>query len=470
VPFSKIFDYRLFFLIISLLSVGMLVSSPHSAGPDEYVHQATAYYDIRHFPPTTATLTDVSVPNAIGAPPCFAFRPEITKNCMDSQNLEEGNYVTVGILNYPPLFYWLVGSGQLAFSNFAFSEQAIGGRLVALLACLAMVFIGLRRLSKSDLNFLIPVAYICMTPMALFLFATANPSGFEIAAMFLFVTELLLFVKNRVSGAPVYKKYLPLMLATLLACSARPSTFFWVFFVVASFTWFHRANLTLVNIKGIFASCLPGVAVGAIYFSTHRSTYKLPNYIPDESRSSLHVFLTTFIDSVGATFERLTQAYGQLGWLDTVPPTVLLMSLLILWSLWLNESILSNARIRNNFLFTFGVLIVIIAVIEYSVARSWPHFWQGRYQLPVFMAVIMIFSSFAGQKIQNQMGVIVLVSTLGNIYMVALNYFRYTTGVADGFPITLRGVEVSNFETFCLLTILALVFLIFRYGIKNKKI
>jgi hypothetical protein len=305
--------------------------------------------------------------------------------------------------------------------------------------------------------------------MALFLFATANPSGFEIASMFLLVVELLLFIDYRHSQLPIHKRYLPLITTSLLASSARPSTFFWVSFVIVFFVWLYRAKLDPQKFTKILLCTLPGVSFGALYFLLHRAIYQLPNYIPDESKSSTSVFFSTFIDSIGSTFERLTQAYGQLGWLDTVPPTILLVSLLIIWSSWLRENIFSNKLLRNYFFVCFGLLIIIIATIEYSVARSWPHFWQGRYQLPVFMAFILVFSSLAGEKIKHRMTLITLVSTFGSMYMVALNYFRYSTGVSRGFPITFKGIEGASLDIYLLSTTFILIFLICRYGIRNKK-
>jgi hypothetical protein len=208
------------------------------------------------------------------------------------------------------------------------------------------------------------------------------------------------------------------------------------------------------------------VFIGFAYFLTHRAAYQLPNFSPLESLSTKYLLYITFLDSTSSTFERLIQAYGQLGWLDTVPNTLIVVSLFIVWIFWVHKNFLSDRNMKFYFFLVVVSLILIIFAIEFSVARTWPHFWQGRYQLPVMIAFIILFSSLAGEKIVYNMNQIVFFTTMGIMYLLFLNFSRYHYGVNDGFPLRIHGG--STFELVIVTINLLLIFSLYFFGARKQ--
>src|ERR1035437_9910082 len=115
-------------LLVAIAAVGLLASTPPSAGPDEPVQQATAWYLSGHgLAPDSPG--EFSVPASLLVTPCYAFHPDQSAACMPAHSQEMGSYALV--LNYPPPYFWVVGAGERLAALVGLQYADVGGRLAS---------------------------------------------------------------------------------------------------------------------------------------------------------------------------------------------------------------------------------------------------------------------------------------------------------------------------------------------------
>jgi hypothetical protein len=216
-------------LLVAIAAVGLLASTPPSAGPDEPVQEATAWYLSGHLvqPDTTQ---EYSVPASLVVLPCYIDPPRRSAACLAprSQNRGMGSYSI--ILNYAPPYFWIVGAGERLAALFGLEYADVGGRLASVLLNLGALFLlGLymRRRNRLWGNFLLLVS----TPMAVFLDVVVNPSGWEITCALVMAAALSEATRGRRS--PVESDAWPkstlaiLALASIGLGTARPLGSLW---------------------------------------------------------------------------------------------------------------------------------------------------------------------------------------------------------------------------------------------------
>src|ERR1035437_1499050 len=118
-------------LLIAIAGLGMFVSTPPSAGPDEPAHEMTAWYLSGHgLRPTSVEW--FSVPVSFSVDPCFAHESDVTASCMPPRSTAQVMVSTSRVLSYPPPSYWVVGLGErLATSLIGIEYADVGGRLAS---------------------------------------------------------------------------------------------------------------------------------------------------------------------------------------------------------------------------------------------------------------------------------------------------------------------------------------------------
>src|ERR1035437_9284541 len=119
-------------LLIAIAGLGMLVSTPPSAGPDEPDHEVTAWYLSGHGL-RPGSIEWFSVPASFSiAHPCFAEEAVINASCIPPRSTAQVMVSTSRVLGYPPPYYWVVGVGQrLATSLIGIEYADVGGRLAS---------------------------------------------------------------------------------------------------------------------------------------------------------------------------------------------------------------------------------------------------------------------------------------------------------------------------------------------------
>jgi len=164
-------------LLVSIAAVGLLASTPPSAGPDEPFQQATAWYLSGHGLPPDDTTLEYSVPESLVVTPCYAFHSDQNRRLYASRQRGHGHLLIGPQL--PTAVFLVVGGGERLAALVGLQYAADGGRIASLLLNLGVLLLltfYMRRRNRLWGNFLLVVS----TPMAVFLGVVVNPSGWEI--------------------------------------------------------------------------------------------------------------------------------------------------------------------------------------------------------------------------------------------------------------------------------------------------
>jgi hypothetical protein len=426
-------------LLVAIAGLGFIVSTPPSAGPDEPAHEVTAWY-LSGNGVAPKSIESFSVPAAFSVGhPCFAEKPTVTASCVPPVTPAQATLSTSSVLNYPPPYYWAVGLGQRLAAGLGNEYADIGGRLASFLlnfGALLLLSLYMRRRSPWWGTFLLLVS----TPMAVFLGIVVNPSGWEITCGIVLAAVLSQAVWNRQSpGSDAWPNTTTALLAVVsVALSlARPIGFFWT----AGLTVSAIALAPSVNPRLLVrAACAvaPGIALGMLWYLAHpngspslapTSTGALPN-IDTSLAASLVVFPL-----------RLFDMFGNLGWLDTPMPGLLLLGNLVAWAVLLRRmpSIGRAAMLC-------GILGIVIfpSIIESTISGGWPFWWQGRYTMPFALGFVLLLLLRSGPVVPRTISIVSSLSVLSLGLMVWVNAVRYDFGLNDyGLPASLAQQGIS---------------------------
>jgi len=186
---------------ILLFSLGMLITTPQSAGPDEPMNQATSWYAIHNgITPKVPSTVIEGVPSKLIIGPCFAFKPNTTSDCLKT-NSSPLSMQDFPVFNYPPVYFWIMGIGQSVFSIFGDQYGYLGARILGLLSILSVILFSIKKLELSGIKYASEALFIALTPMCYFIFTVANPTGWEVATSILFFS-ILTFESKKLSNRP----------------------------------------------------------------------------------------------------------------------------------------------------------------------------------------------------------------------------------------------------------------------------
>jgi hypothetical protein len=426
-------------LLVAVAGLGFIVSTPPSAGPDEPAHEVTAWYlSANGLGPSSIESFAVPAAFSVGHP-CFAEKPEVTASCIPPITTAQATVSTSRVLNYPPPYYWVVGIGERLAALVGIEYADVGGRLASFLlnfGALLLLSLYMRRRNQWWGTILLLVS----TPMAVFLGIVVNPSGWEITCGLMMAAVLTQAVWNSQSpGSDAWPNATTafLVLASVALSLARPIGFFWAAgLTVSAIALAPSMNLRLL----VRTACVvaPGIAVGILWYLAHpngspslapTSTGALPN-IDTSLAASLVVFPL-----------RLFEMFGNLGWLDTPMPGLLLLGNLVAWAVLLRRmpSIGRAAMLC-------GILGIVIfpSIIESTLSGGWPFWWQGRYTMPFALGFVLLLLLRSGPVVPRTISIVSSLSVLSLGLMVWVNAVRYDFGLNDyGLPISLAQQGIS---------------------------
>jgi len=408
-------------LLVAIAAVGLLASTPPSAGPDEPVQQATAWYLSGHLvqPDTTQ---EYSVPASLVVLPCYINPPRRSAACLAprSQNRGMANYSI--ILNYAPPYFWIVGAGERLAALFGLEYADVGGRLASVLLNLGVLFLlGLymRRRNRLWGNFLLLVS----TPMAVFLDVVVNPSGWEITCGLVMAAALSEAAWSRLSSveSETWRKSTIafLALASIGLCTARPLGFLWASGLTVS-AFALAPSIRRQGLLRVVGAVTPGIIVGALWTRTHPYGVAAPTTFPG--------LVKAFADTLLYFPEYIRHMFGVLGWLDTPIPGLLLTLNIAAWAVLLTR--LPSFRRAAIVCGVFGIVVVPCA-ISASVWAAWPLWWQGRYGMPFALGFVLLLLLRSGRLIPRMVSIVSGISLLTLGTMVWVNAIRYGFGI-DG--------------------------------------
>lgn len=400
-------------LLLLALTACWSVATPLMSSPDEPSHVVRAVGVVRgqvslelQTPQASGSTPGlagrVELPTDYGAstalPNCFAFQSGQSAACQ--QELPPGPDGTMVVDTfagqYPPLYYALVGWPSLLL-------PADGGilamRLVSALLTSLLVTWGLFRLTCVEGNRGgLWGASVALTPMCLFLGATVNPAGFEIAAAFAFWTACLAIVLDRrpvTTGALVQA-----VVAGAALVMTRSSGPVWALAIVlvaliAAPAGRWRAVLRHPRIWWFAGATAVACALGAGWLLTHPAVVTTHDAYPH-----LASLRAAVLGVVGMGSQYLLNMIGDYGWLDTPSPPVTFIA----WYAMAGALLLVAFAARRPARTRIALLIAVLGtaatpiVLQVPTAADTGLIWQGRYGLPVAIGVPLLAGLVIGVR------------------------------------------------------------------------
>jgi len=431
-------SWLIVWLLVAIAGVGMLVSTPPSAGPDEPDHEVTAWYLSGHGL-RPGSIEWFSVPASLLVDPCFKHESDVTASCMPSRSTAQVMVSTSRVLPYPPPYYWVVGVGQrLAASLVGIEYADVGGRLASFIlnfGALLLLSVYMRRRNPWWGTFLLLVS----TPTAVFMGIVVNPNGWEITCGLVMAAVLSEAVWSRQSlGSHAWPKTTALMLvvASGALCLSRPLGFIWA----SGLTLSAIALAPSINrrlLMRVACSVAPGIVLGMLWTLTY------PSLTPNGAASSPPpaIFALWFAISLAMLPARIEQMFGVLGWLDTPLPMLFMATYIVAWGALLIR--LPSIRKAAVLCGVLGI-VILPGAIEASGGASLPLWWQGRYTLPFALGFVLLLLLRSGQVIPRTISIVSGISLLSLGLMVWTNAVRYDFGLgALGVPASLGPQGIS---------------------------
>ena len=419
------------FAIVILAVIGFVLSSPRGAAPDESAHQATAWYVTSYGLPPTAEGPSY-VPSVLADGACFKFDGRQDASCV--QPRQTGFPVEERILNYPPVYYWGVGLGQqIVGAVWDETYLDVGGRLASPALNLA-IFILIALLTRRHYERWGTYLLLVVTPTVAFLWATVNPSGWEVTAGLLFAyvfARAWWSTEERV--APRWPVLGAVALSSILFGLARHSAIVWMAGVIVAVVATNRSKLPRPSQFLILAATLPGFVAGLLWQLNFPARHGINNPDRIDSPQALD-FAHYFMQIEEVLPDRLRQMVGNLGWLDTPVPQWMFFLVVIGWAAFVGF-LFARTKIPVLFL-VVGFLGTFFVPTAMEMVRwnDWPYWYQGRITLPFTIPFLLILLMKYGHKGQRAAVALSMVTGLVLTFMLWQNLMRYSFGIWDYIP------------------------------------
>lgn len=421
------------FLTVIAAIIGMFVSTPRMASPDEPAHQSTAWYVTNNGMPPAEEIY-APVPGNVSDSICYAFDSGNDASCLGSRQVLPA--VEGRIFNYPPVYYWTVGFGQWVATSVGEQWMDLGGRVgsfaLNLLGLTALALLS-RRQSRIWGSSLLLVS----TPMAVFLWAVVNSSGWQITTGLLFA---YVFAQTWWGSHPDLdmrdRRWLTLTAVaatSLLFALSRPDSLIWLLLLALAVMLMGKgAHSFKLRAQALAAAGL-GVLAGVLWQLAYPSQHPIenPNPLADPATTD---YLRWFQKSLDLLPDRLHQSVGILGWLDTPTPRWLFIATLIAWAAFLGYLYARN-RIQTPVVL-LGIVGVFIlpSILETLRWNDYPQWWQGRYTLTFLIPFLFLILTRYASVIPRAVERFSLLATAALAVMVWQNGVRYAFGVRDYWP------------------------------------
>jgi hypothetical protein len=441
----------LLFAALAVIGITWSLSTPLMAVPDEPAHVIRAAAVVRGDlvgrdlvtetdDPLLENRTDtyLTVPKAYArlksVPTCYAFDIQETADCAPDIG-EAGADVTAStyVGTYQPLYAAVIGWPSLLLPP----EPAIHTmRIVGALVCAALTAIGFLGVRRADVSGFGVVGYlIALTPSVVFFFGSVNPSSLEIAGALAAWGTTLEIARRR--GPLTTSAAVRFVVAAVAMAWARPLSALFLAFIVCTIWVITGSRTRLAELRGdrtarvaVAISALSALA--AVTWVVWRRAYDsfAGNPWPELTR----------LDAIRISFEqlwgRVEQMVAVFGWLDTRPPSIVLVAWLgALAALSIAALVVGSTRQR---LVIVGLLLVIVVeptVAEVSRAERYGFVWQGRYSLPlavglpILAAVTVGWSGRLNGRARTVVAAVVVAGWAGGQALAhAASMRRYRTG------------------------------------------
>ena len=393
-----------FFLVLSAVGALWAVANPLGNSADEPAHISRAASVVRgdpigkHVAHQPAAFTEISVPRTYaltlngsggltGAHDCYHFRPTVPASCEKTQSSSRTVRVATYVGRYPLLYYAAVGLPSLLTNSLAgvYLMRVMSVLLSA--ALLAVAFAVARKWGASPL--LVGALMVVATPTEVFLAASVNPNGLEVAAAICLWAVGSVLVLDCATDPPTGLVIATAGSACVLALT-RPISTVWVFLAVATFAaagWARvpvRMLLARRDVQAAIVAVATASAAAVTWVVAVRGLTVVPEG-PIAPGTPL-----TRVASVAASqlWLGLAQSAGTFGWDDTHEPELavaaLVFALSIPFVLCLARAPRRDVRVLLGLL---GLSAIVPLALVVAAARRDGIEAQGRYFVPLWVGV-----------------------------------------------------------------------------------
>lgn len=404
------------FALIALLTTIWALATPVFASPDENAHamKAVGQYNGELLGREVAgsRLPVFDLPGDYRYPVginCFAFAPQQSGSCGPELGSPGGSsQFPDWVSTNNPVYYYAVGwpSLFLGGSPGIYAMRIVSGLLVSLLFAAAIAV----AMSSRRRRWMAAGAVFVVSPMVMFLSASINPQGAEIAAGALLTVSLLRLLENGAGEATPSRRVLwtlTVIGASVLAI-ARATGPLWVAIlvagVVAAMGW-SRVRIILVRPRTYVAVAIVGVVgLSAVAWTLITGTLS-----GQAERTDAPLVGASFISGVWAMIRQtptdLQTAAGVFGWLDTPLPTLLYSVYFAALVILVLLAIVASQR--RDKLVVIGAVIVAVAVpilVQAASVSRTGIIWQGRYALFLYLSLLLLAAwamSRSGERIAS---------------------------------------------------------------------
>ena len=442
--------------IVILAVVGFALSSPRSASPDESAHQSTAWYVTQYgLPPTAEGPSNVPSVFADGA--CFKSDGRQDASCIPPKQISFP--VQERILNYPPLYYWAVGVGQEvagAVSSDVYFD--VGGRLASTalnLSALLLIALLARQHYRQWGTYLLLV----ITPMAAFLWATVNPSGWEVTTGLLFGYSFARgWWTTEIKRRGLWLVLLAVAVTSVLFALSRHSAMVWLAGLVVAVVVTSKTRLPRRDQWKVLAATTPGFLAGLLWQMNFPARHSINN--PDRVESPGPLDFAHYLMQIEEVLpDRLRQMVGILGWLDTPVPQWLFFLVLMGWAAFIGY-LFARTKIPVLFLVVgFLGVFLVPSVMEMIRWNDWPYWYQGRITLPFVIPFLFILLLKYAHRAPRAAASLSIVTGFVLIFMVWQNLMRYAFGIWDYIPERWSDPAISDIAYWLTYLCIALMFI-----------
>lgn len=443
---------------------GWALSSPAGSVPDEGAHAVYAWgvatgqvgpgrdvVELRAVPEepeVTALYLTLEVPPDLGAiarEDCYRFDWRVPAGCEPPQ---PGALADTYMVRYPPVAYLPVGAAlrlQVAAGapvDVAFAGARVGAGLLALALLVPSTMLLARRFGAAPVTAALLVG---LTPMAVYLISSVNPSGLEVAAA-VAVASLVCVVRRDVVADGVVRlgPQALLVVAVVVLAWTRPISWLWAGLLLALLLvpapadgrrWWRRAPAW--RLSPVVLGLVVVAVLGAMAWAVYAAGLRLGAVPYEEAWDALPLWSRVLL-VVLKTGDLLTQSVGLLGWLDTPLPAVHLLA----WTA--GAAALVAAAVRGRGSTVLGARWVLAFLLTAWVLVAAHSLWaaygyQGRYVLPVLAAAcVLLVPSLTAMRPDTFVrwrGLLVLAGVVAlQVLAVAWHTWRYAYGARQDNP------------------------------------
>lgn len=458
-------EYLKTFGVIALLFFGVFLSTPPSAAPDELTHSAASWYTFENLRPGSFPYqSSGEIPSSIVLDnECYKFKPQQDASCL--KPLDDSVVSGYPMMIYSPIYYFVVGAGQHFLAMFSNSYAVYGGRLASIALNLTLLYFILFKLQKHRVKnpylLLVP-----LTPMALFLGSTVNPSGLEVTSGLMFATAFHFYWEKMQKSVFRLrrKEFFEIISISLMFLLSRQSAIIW-FSIIIVFQ---------MSYKGLFANLktliplVPSVFISTAYHLTHPHGAASPaGYIP-VADDNFKYYFDGFITSLENLPRHLRESYGVLGWLDTPAPVIVTMTF---YFFYLYLIFIMHVVVKYDLSVLLLIIFsntVLISLLELILWHDWPNWWQGRYSLPLLAMSFWSFYLKAKLPPSSALKNISFIILILNLGVLLENLARYSFGLNWFFPARLSNPAIGDLRFILSILFFTLAVMIFQK--KTKKL